>query len=80
MNDDVSIGFYNVKDENFIYLENIQQKTDESQVSRSLLTIHVENQGHRRKNQCVKQSKVPAEAWPHEKHDQPTSFDCRRGK
>jgi hypothetical protein len=33
MNDDVSIGFYNVKDESFIYLESIQDKKDESQVS-----------------------------------------------
>ena len=32
MNDDVSIGFYNVKDESFIYLESIQDKKDESQV------------------------------------------------
>jgi hypothetical protein len=30
MNDDVSIGFYNVVEETNIYLENIQQKVDES--------------------------------------------------
>ena len=49
MNDDVSLGFYNIKDENFIYLENIQEKTDESQVTTHLSLIFVENQGH-----CVK--------------------------
>lgn len=45
MNDDLSIGFYNVKDENFIYLDNIQQKTDESQVSTRirLFELCVEN-------------------------------------
>ncbi len=43
MNDDVSLGFYNIKDENFIYLENIQQKTDESQVIPLLSLIFVEN-------------------------------------
>lgn len=32
MSDECSINFYNVKEENFIYLENIQQKTSESEV------------------------------------------------
>lgn len=30
MNDECSINFYNVKEGNFIYLENIQQKASES--------------------------------------------------
>lgn len=36
MMDDVSINFYNVSEGCFIYLENIQQKTSESEVSESL--------------------------------------------
>lgn len=73
MNDDVSLGFYNIKDENFIYLENIQQKTDESQVTPLLSLIFVENQGHCVKNQRFKQPKVPLKARPDAQLDQPRS-------
>lgn len=70
MNDDVSLGFYNIKEENFIYLENIQQKTDESQVSVVIsISLVVVNQGHCAKNHRIKQSKVPAEVRANEKYD-----------
>ena len=39
MMDDVSINFYNVSEGCFIYLENIQQKSNESEVSNPVLTV-----------------------------------------
>ena len=60
MSDECSINFYNVKEGNFIYLENLMQQKDssESEVRLTLssnLSRYIANQGKRLETERTKQ-------------------------
>ena len=67
--DDVSINFYNVSEGCFIYLENIQQKSNESEVSQPCPDRLV-NQANRAEDLGDEQPEVPPEIGHREEYDQ----------
>jgi hypothetical protein len=69
MMDDVSINFYNVSEGCFIYLENIQQKTNESEVIQAF-PDHLVNQANRAEDFRDEQPEVPPEVGHREEYDQ----------